>query len=142
MADCRNPRVRKVIKFLLLILYAEKPKRCTITMANTIFGALSKARLVNWGRLTQNLVEKSIPHIGKKTSFLSPYLLHLYHRNGCVNEAEEDALTLAEDEVKYRLALEAEPKTATPTSQTEAGTERFLSDPAILEFPPVTNTPT
>ena len=45
--DCRNPREGRVIEFLLPILYPEKPKRLSITMANTIFGALSRAQLVN-----------------------------------------------------------------------------------------------
>jgi hypothetical protein len=78
LVDCRNPRERRVIEFLLPVLYPEKPKRLSITMANTIFGALSKKRPVNWRRLIQELVEKSIPHIGKKPSPLSPYILHLY----------------------------------------------------------------
>jgi hypothetical protein len=75
--NCKNPRERRVIEFLLPILYQEKPKRLNITMANTIFGALSGKRPVNWGRLIQELVEKLIPHIGKKPSPLSPYILHL-----------------------------------------------------------------
>jgi len=60
-------------------------------------------------------VEKSIPHIGNKPSPLSPYILHLYQQNGCVNEAEEDALAIAEDEVTYKMGLEIK--------ITEAGTE-------------------
>ena len=40
--DCRNPRECRVIEFLLPILYPGKLKRLSITMANTIFGALSK----------------------------------------------------------------------------------------------------
>ena len=44
--DCRNLKECKVIEFLLPILYPEKPKRLSITMANTIFGALSGTRPV------------------------------------------------------------------------------------------------
>ena len=47
--DCRNPRKHRVIEFLLPIPYPEKPKRLSITMANTIFGALSGTRPINWG---------------------------------------------------------------------------------------------
>ena len=64
--DCRKPRERRVIEFLLPILYLEKPKLLSITMANTIFGALSGARPVNWGKAIQGLVEKSILHISRK----------------------------------------------------------------------------
>ena len=101
-------------------------------MANTIFGALSGTRPVNWGRLIQELVEKSIPHIGKKPSPLSPYILHLYQRNGCVKE-EEDALTIAEDEIIYKLGSEVE--------LTEAGMEESSSDPAVPKPPPTVPTP-
>ena len=93
--DCQNPKERRVIEFLFPILYPEKSKKLSITMANTIFGALFGNRPVRWGRLIHDLVEKSIPHIGKKPSPLSSYILHLYQRNGCVNEAEEDAITIA-----------------------------------------------
>ena len=44
LVDCRNPRERRVIEFLLPILHPEKPKQLSITMATTIFGALSRAR--------------------------------------------------------------------------------------------------
>lgn len=102
-------------------------------MANTIFGVLSGARPVNWGRLVQELVEKSIAHNGKKPLHVSLYLFHLYQQNGCVNEAEEDALTFAEDEVAYKLASAVE--------QTEAGTEKSLNDPTVPELPHAAPTP-
>ena len=44
LVDCRNPRERRVTEFLLPILHPEKPKQLSTTMANTIFGALSRAR--------------------------------------------------------------------------------------------------
>ena len=72
-------------------------------MANTLFGAMSGVRPVNWGRLIQEFLEKSLLHIGRKPSYLSPYILHLYQHHGCVNEAEEDMLMIAEDEVVYKL---------------------------------------
>ena len=78
-------------------------------------------------------MEKSIPHIGKKPSSLSLYILHLYQRNGCINEAEEDAFTIVEDEVTYKLGPEVEP--------TEAKTEQSLSDRAVPVPPPATPTP-
>ena len=71
-------------------------------MANTIFGALSGTQPVKWGRLIHDLVEKSIPHIGKIPCPFSLYILHLFQHNGCVNEAEEDAFAIAEDKVAYK----------------------------------------
>ena len=126
LGNCRNPRERKIIEFNMPILSPEKPKRLSITMANTLFGAISGVRPVNWGRLIQENVEKSIPHIGRKPSFLSPYILHLYQHYGCINEAE-DALTIAEDEVVYKLSPDVE--------ATEPGTEESLGDPAVKLLP-------
>jgi hypothetical protein len=72
-------------------------------------------------------VEKSLPHIGRKPSFLSPYILHLYQQYGCINEAEKDVLTIAEDEVVYKLGPEVE--------LTEAGTEESSEDLVAPEPP-------
>ena len=72
-ANCRNPRERRVLEFLMPILYPEKPKRISLTMANTLFGALSGVRLVNWGLLIHEIVGRALPNIGKKPSYLSPF---------------------------------------------------------------------
>jgi hypothetical protein len=82
---------------------------------------MSGVRPVNWGRLIKEYVEKNIPHIGRKPSFLSPYILHLYQQYVCINEAEEDALMIAEDEVAYKLGPEVE--------LTNAGSE--VSQPSL-----------
>ena len=47
--NCKNPRERRMIEFMMPILNPEKPKRITLTMANTLFGVLSEVRPVNWG---------------------------------------------------------------------------------------------
>ena len=41
VVDCKEPRARRVLEFLVPLLYLEKPTRVTITVGNTIFGALS-----------------------------------------------------------------------------------------------------
>jgi hypothetical protein len=56
--DCTDPRHRRVLAFLVPILYPEKPNRITVTMGNTIFGALNGGRKVNWARIITNLVEE------------------------------------------------------------------------------------
>jgi hypothetical protein len=123
-----------VIEFILPILSPEKPKRLRITMANTLFGAMSGVRSVNWGWLIQKYVEKSIPHIGRKPSFLSPYLLHLYQHYGCINEAEEDAVTIAEDKVAYKLG----PEVVLEESGSEESSEGPAApEPTLLDHVPV-----
>ena len=64
-----------------------------------MFEAISGVRPVIWGRLIQEYIDKSLPRIGQKPSFLSSYILHLYQQHGCINEAEEELLTIAEDKV-------------------------------------------
>jgi hypothetical protein len=123
--NCQNLRELRVIEFILPILSLEKPKQLNIIMANTLFGAMSGVRPVNWGRLIQEYVEKSITHIGRKPSFLSPYLLHLYQHYRCINEAEEDALTIAEDKVAYKLGPEVVLE--------ESGSEELSEGPAAPE---------
>ena len=94
---------------------------------------ISGVRPINWGRLIQEYVDKSIPHIGQKPSFLSPYILHLYLHYVCINEVEEDALTITEDEVVYKLGPDAE--------ATEPGTEQSSRDHAVPEPPPFVPVP-
>ena len=97
-------------------------------MANTLFEAIFGVRPVNWGRLIQEYVEKSILHIGRKLYFPSPYIRHLYQHYGCINEVEEEALTIAEDEVVYKLGPDVE--------VTESGTEESSGGPTVPEPPP------
>ena len=49
VAKCVDPRERKVLEFVVPILYPEKPSRVTVMVGNTIFGALSRIRKVSWG---------------------------------------------------------------------------------------------
>ena len=106
-ANCRNPRERRVLEFLMPILYPEKPKRISLTMANTLFGALSGVRPVNWGLLIHEIVGRAIPNIGRKPSYLSPFILHLYKHYDCITPEEEDRLTIAMEEVAYKIRIPA-----------------------------------
>ena len=42
VVNCVNPREKRVLEFVLPILYLEKPSRITMIVGNTIFGALSR----------------------------------------------------------------------------------------------------
>ena len=46
-SNCRNQRERSVLEFFMPILNPDKPKRITLTAANTLFGAMSGVRPVN-----------------------------------------------------------------------------------------------
>ena len=47
VVDCKDPRAKRVLEFLVPLLYPEKPTRVTITVGNTIFGALSGERPID-----------------------------------------------------------------------------------------------
>ena len=47
--DCVDPRERRILEFVVPIIYPEKPKQVTKIVGNTILGSLSGEYLVNWG---------------------------------------------------------------------------------------------
>ena len=49
IADCEDSRAKRVLEFLISIPYPEKPTRVTVTVGNTIFGALLGERKVAGG---------------------------------------------------------------------------------------------
>ena len=46
IANCEDSRAKRVLEFLIPILYSEKPTRVTVKVGNTIFGALLVATLL------------------------------------------------------------------------------------------------
>jgi hypothetical protein len=53
--------------------------------------------------LIHKVVGRAIPQIGRKPSYLSPYLLHLYRHYDYITTDEEDLLTIAAEEVAYKV---------------------------------------
>ena len=54
--DCMNARHCRVLEFLVPIVHPDKPTRVTITIGNTIFGALEEDRPIDWGVIFRDLV--------------------------------------------------------------------------------------
>ena len=54
-----------MLKFLVPHLYPEKPTRVTITMENTIFGALSRERPVDCKHVMKDVVQRLFAGMGK-----------------------------------------------------------------------------
>jgi hypothetical protein len=105
--NCKSKRDKRVLEFLLPILNPDKPKRISLTMANTLFGAMSGIWPVNWGILIHEVVARALPHIGRKPSFLTPFVLHLYQHYELFLPDEEDLMTIAANEMAYKLVPEA-----------------------------------
>ena len=80
VSKCKEVRARRVLEFLVPLLYPEKPTRVTITVGNTIFGALSKERLVDWGQVMKDVVRGCLRGWGSQTqhrsAHTSPYVPH------------------------------------------------------------------
>ena len=114
-----------MLEFLLPILNPDKRKRISLTVANTMFGAMFGSRPVNWGLFIHEVVAKALPNIGKKPSFLSPFIFPHYQQYDLLLPDEEDELTIATDEVTYKL-------------QPEAGEKETSSDPIVPDAPPST----
>jgi hypothetical protein len=100
--DCTDPRHKRLLAFLVPILYPEKPNRITVTMDNTIFGALNGRRKVNWARIISNLIVQLAARVGKsRASPICPFLYHLYERKELLRPEEEKSWKIQEAMMKY-----------------------------------------
>ena len=104
---CENPRERKLLEFLVPIVHPDKPTRVTCTIGNTIFGALSGERPVDWGKVFSELVQRLVGGAGKsKPTPICPFLYHLYKCKGLLIEEEETDYTTAKELNWYRISPE------------------------------------
>jgi hypothetical protein len=100
--DCTDIRHRRVLAFLVPILYPEKPNRVTVTKGNTIFGALNGGQKVNWARIISNLVVQLVVRVGKsRASPICPFIYHLYERKELLRVEEEKSWKIQEAMMKY-----------------------------------------
>jgi hypothetical protein len=100
--DCKNPRHRRLLAFLVPIVYPEKPNRITVTWGNTIFGALNGGWKVNWARVITTLVVQLAARVGKsRATPICPFLYHLYERKELLRPEEEKAWKIQEGMLKY-----------------------------------------
>jgi hypothetical protein len=100
--DCTDPRHRRMLAFLALIVYPDKLNRITVTLGNTIFGALIGGRKVNWARILTNLVIQLAARVGKsRASPICPFVYHLYERKELLKPEEERTWKIQEGMMKY-----------------------------------------
>ena len=126
VADCKDPRVKRVLEFLVPLLYPEKPTRVTITIGNTIFGALSGERPVDWGILVKDLVQRLLSGMGKsKATLICPYIFHLYHSHELLLLAEKKEYRIQEALVKHNVEFEEDEDSLSPANPNE---EESLDD--------------
>ena len=110
IADCEDSRAKRVLEFLIPILYPEKPTRVTMTVGNTIFGALLGERKVDWGILLQVVVAKLVDGVRKfKATPIGPYLFHLYVGQELLNGEEMVAYKIGRNLLKYDCTPNPDP---------------------------------
>ena len=104
----RTPK--RVLEFLIPILYPEKPTRVMVTVGNTIFGALLGKRKVDWGIVLQAVVAKLVEGARKlKAIPIGPYMFHLYMGQEVLNGEEMVAYEIGLDLLKYDYTSEPDP---------------------------------
>ena len=102
--DCRNARERRVLEFLVPIVHPNKPTRVTRTLENTIFGALSGERSIDWAIIFMELVNRLVGGAGKaKPTPICPFLYHLYESKGLLTEDEDTDYKAAQELNRYRI---------------------------------------
>jgi len=103
ICDCRNDRHRRVLEFLIPILYLEKPTRVMVTVVNAIWGAMEN-QVVHWGRIIAKVVGKLAEHVRRgKTSPISLYLFHLYHHKEVLDNTKLVSYDIGIGFLKYDL---------------------------------------
>ena len=120
VVDCKEPRARKVLEFLVPILCLEKPTRVTITVGNTIFGALSGERPVDWGIVVKDLVQRLLSEMEKsKATPICPYVFHLYYSHELLLPAEKKEYQIKEALLKHNVESEGEEDPENPANPDE-----------------------
>ena len=88
--ECRDARECRVLELLVPIVHPDKPTQVTRTLGNTIFGALSGERSVDWSIIFMELLNRLVGGAGKtKPTPICPFLYHLYESKGLLTEDEE-----------------------------------------------------
>ena len=126
VSGCIDPREKRVLEFVIPILYLEKPNKVTKEVGNTIFGALSRDYKVSWGQVLHEVVDKLVSVLGKrKPIFVSPYLFQLYNKFECLREEEIQQIEIARDCLELGVAPEVESE----LDEVELGSDRGSLSP-------------
>ena len=127
VSDCRVDRNKRFLEFLIPIVHPDKPTRVTITIGNTIFGALDGGREVDWGVVFRDMIQRLAKGVGKpKPTPICPFLFHIYDGQG---------LLTAEEELDYRTAKEMAGYRITPDLDLRPRSDEDESALAPAPFP-------
>ena len=114
VSDYRVDRHRRLLEFMVPIVHLDKPTRVTITIGNTIFGALDGGREVDWGVVFRDMAQRLAKGVGKpKSTPICPFLFHLYERQGLLTADEELDYRTAKEMAGYRITLDPDSRPGT-----------------------------
>ena len=105
--EYRNDWEHRVLEFLVPIVHPDKPTWVTRTLDNTIFGALTGDRPVDWAKVFMDLVNRLVDGAGKsKPTPICPFLYHLYESQGLLTEEKETDYRATQKLIRYRITPE------------------------------------
>ena len=111
LPECTDPRARRVLEFLVPILYSEKPTGVMVTVGNTIFGAYTGEREVDWALVIRNVVWRLMTGVGKsKPTPICPYLLHLYIAHDVVHAEDKRVYMVGKSFMRHEVDPDEEEK--------------------------------
>ena len=114
-----------MLEFLIPILYPEKPTRITVTVENTVFGALMGDQPVDWGLLIYDVVTWMVGLVSKgKPTMVCPFMFHLYKERQVLRSSELATYTLAMEMVKYDYTPDPGPNMERAPTPSHSKSER------------------
>ena len=113
LPECPDPRARQVLEFLVSIPYPKKPARVMVTVNNTIFGAYTREREVDWALVIQDVVRRLLTGVGKsKPTPICPYLLHLYIAHDVVHAEDKRVYMIGKSFMRLKVDPDEEEESA------------------------------
>ena len=131
LPECMDPRARRVLEFLVPILYPEKLARVTVAMGNTIFGAYTGEREVDWAMVIWDVVRRLLTGVDKsKPTPICPYLLHLYIAHDVVQADDKKVYIVGKSFMRH----EVDPDEEEESSGSESSERESLTSNEIREL--------
>ena len=104
LPECKDPRARRMLEFMVPILYSEKPTRVTVTVGNTIFRAYTEEREVDWALVIRDTVKRLLIGVSKsKPMPICPYLQHLYIAHDVVQAEDKTVYMVGKSFMQHEV---------------------------------------
>ena len=113
LPDCKDPRAKRVLKFLIPIFYLEKLARVIVKVGNTIFGAYIGEREVDWALVITDMVKRLLVRIEKfKPTPICPYMLHFCYIHDTTLPEDKKAYMVGESMMRHDVEQDEEEQLA------------------------------